>query len=273
MSRPAFSIFAQQYLLALLNGFGTVYLNEPIPRDANLRIFKLPSRFNWGTEYLKEITHGDNRVMISPEVIGEAELVDILFEPNSHKSRTSLGLLGEFLSVRCIIEILRWAPNALELEDCLRHWLTWKSEASKSIMSANETSVGNSEACSDGSDEIDKTLLIIVPSIASQHLQGFAARRDMNISGIYHFAPAFCTTIIVTSELPQNISTLWLRLLGRGPTQRAAIMELIALDDNHPHCTVVQQQLREWYQLLSNNQMFNECLFSNQFAFDMNCLQ
>jgi len=258
MSRPAFSIFAQQYLLALLNGFGTVYLNEPIPRDANLRIFKLPSRFNWGTEYLKEITHGDNRVMISPEVIGEAELLDILFEPNSQKSRTSLGLLGEFLSVPCIIEILRWAPNVWELEDCLRHWLTWKSEASKSIMSANETSVGTPEARSDVRQEVDKTLLIIVPSIASQHLQGFAARPCMNISGIYELAPAFCTTIIVTSELPQNASTLWLRLLGRGPTQRAAIMEFNALDNNHPHCAVVRRQLREWYQLLSNSQMFKE---------------
>ena len=88
MSRPAFSIFAQQYLPALLNDFGTIYLNEPIPRDANLRIFKLPSRFNWGTEYLKEITHDNNRVMISPEVIVEAELVDILFEPHLEKSRT-----------------------------------------------------------------------------------------------------------------------------------------------------------------------------------------
>ena len=215
MSRPAFSIFAQQYLSVLLNDFGTVYLNEPIPRDANLRVFKLPSRFNWGTECLKEITHGDNRVMISPEVIGEAELVDILFEPNSQKSRTSLGLLGEFLSVPCIIEILRWAPNVWELEDCLRHWLTWKSEASKNIMSANETSIDTPESGSDVREEVDKTLLIIVPSIASQHLQGFVARRDMNISGIYELAPAFCTTIIVTSELPENISTLWLRLLGR----------------------------------------------------------
>ena len=168
------------------------------------------------------------------------------------------GLLGEFLSVPCIIEILRWAPDVWELQICLRHWLTWKSEADKGIMSANETSVGNSEARSDVRQEIDKTLLIIVPSIASQHLQGFAARRDMNISGIYHFAPAFCTTIVVTSELPQNISTLWLRLLGRGPTQRAAIMELNALDDNHPHCTVVRQQLREWFELLSNSKMFKE---------------
>ena len=258
MSRPAFSIFAQQYLSVLLNDFGTVYLNEPIPRDANLRVFKLPSRFNWRTECLKEITHGNNRVMVSPEVIGEAELVDILFEPNSQKSRTSLGLLEEFLSVPCIIEILRWAPNLWELEDCLRHWLTWKSEASKSITSAKETSVETSEASSDVREEIDKTLLIIVPSIASQHLEGFAARRDMTISGIYYFAPAFCTTIVVTSELPQNASTLWLRLLGRGPTQRTAIMEFNALDNNHPHCAVVRQQLREWYQFLSNSQMFNE---------------
>lgn len=57
----------------------------------------------------------------------------------------------------------------------------------------------------------------------------------MNIAGIYELAPVFCTTIVVTSELPQNFSTLWLRLLGRGITQRAAIMELLALDANHPH--------------------------------------
>ena len=168
------------------------------------------------------------------------------------------GLLGELLSVPCIIETLRWASNVWELEDCLRHWLTWKGEASKSIMSTNETSVGTSEARSDDSEEIDKTLLIIVPSIASQHLQGFASRPCMSISGIYELAPAFCTTIVVTSELPQNFSTLWFRLLGRGATQRAAIMELNALDDNHPHCAIVRQQLREWYQLLSNSQMFNE---------------
>lgn len=225
MSRPAFSIFAQQYLSVLLSDFGTVYLNEPIPRDAKHRIFKLPSRFNWGTEYLKEITHGNNPMMVSPEVIGEAELVDVLFEPHLEKSRTSLELLGELLSVPCIIETLRWAPNIWELLDCLRHWLTWKGEARKSIIPANETSIVTPEIHSDDSDEIDKTLLIIVPSIASQHLQGFAARPCMNISGIYHFAPAFCTIIVVTSELPQNISTLWLRLLGRGSTQRAAIME------------------------------------------------
>ncbi|MEB3218986.1 MAG: hypothetical protein VKN72_22500 [Nostocales cyanobacterium 94392] len=257
MSRPAFSIFAQQYLSVLLNNFGTVYLNEPIPRNAKLRIFKHPSRFNWGTEYLKEITHGNNQIMISPEVIGEAELVDVLFEPST-ENRTSLGLLGKLVSVKCIIETLRWAPNVWELQDCLRHWLTWKAEASSSVIPVNETTVGTSELESDRPEDVDKTLLIIVPSIASQHLQGFAACPSMNIAGIYELAPVFCTTIVVINELPQNISTLWLRLLGRGITQRTAIMELLTLDANHPHCAVVRQQLRQWYQLLSNGQIFQE---------------
>ncbi len=168
------------------------------------------------------------------------------------------GLLGELLSVPCIIETLRWAPNVWELRDCLRHWLTWKAQASSNIIPVNETTVGTSELKSDRPSDVDKTLLIIVSSIASQHLQGFAACPSMNIAGIYELAPAVCTTIVVTNELPQNISTLWLRLLGRGITQRTAIMELLALDANHPHCALVRQQLRQWYQLLSNAQIFQE---------------
>ena len=259
MSRPAFAIFAQQYLSVLLGDFGIVYLNEPIPRDAKLRIFKHPSRSNWGTEYLSAITAGNNRVMISPEIIGEAEMVDILFEPDVEKSRTSLGLLGELVSVPCIIETLRWTPNTWELQDCLRHWLTWKAEASSSIIPVDETTINTDEFEKDSPEDVDKTLLIIVPSIASKELQGFTAQASkINIPGIYEFPSAFCTTIVVTSELPQHISTLWLRLLGRGATQRTAIMELIALDANYPHCAVVRQQLREWYQFLSNSQMFKE---------------
>jgi hypothetical protein len=93
MFRPAFTTFAQQYLSVLLGDFGTVYLNEPIPRNPNLRIFKHPSRFNWGTEYLSAITVGNDRVMVSPEVIGEAELVDVLFEPNTEKPRRIFAAL------------------------------------------------------------------------------------------------------------------------------------------------------------------------------------
>jgi len=260
MFRPAFAIFAQQYLKAILSDYGNVYLNEPIPRDPKLRIFKHPSRSNWGTEYLSSITALNPQIMVSPEVVAEAELVDVLFEPNVEKSRTSLGLLGELVSAPCLIEILRWAPNTWELQTCMRHWLTWTVEADGSILPVDENPAPTDEQENDQLEDEDKILLIIMPSIAPQHLKGFGAQASViNIPGVYELPPAFCTTIVVTSELKKDASTLWLRVLGRGQTQRSAIMELIALDVDHPHRAVVRQQLQQWYRLLSQGQRFKEC--------------
>jgi hypothetical protein len=266
MLRPAFAIFAQQYLSTLLGNFGMVYLNEPIPRNPKLRIFKHPSRFNWGTEYLKAVTANNNRVMISPEVIGEAELVDVLFEPNMEKSRASLGLLGKLVSVPCIIEIQRWAPNDWDLRTYLRHWLTWKAENNGSIIAVDETPVDTDEQSNTSQElrdeqveNVDKTMLIIVPSIAPQYLQGFAGQASgINIPGVYELPPVFCTTIIATNELPQDASTLWLRILGRGRTQREAITELFALDANYQHRTATLQQLQQWYRFLSSGKLGKE---------------
>ncbi len=260
MLRPAFAIFAQQYLNAILSDYGNVYLNEPIPRDPKLRIFKHPSRSDWGTEYLRSITALNPQIMISPEVIAEAELADVLFEPNVEKSRTSLGLLGELVSAPCIIEILRWAPDTWELRTCMRHGLTWKAEARGSIIPVEENPVPTDEQENDQLEDDDKILLIIVPSIDPKEIEGFGGQASViNIPGVYELPPAFCTTIVVTSELKKDASTLWLRVLGRGPTQRSAIMELIALDVDHPHRAVVKQQLQQWYRLLSEGQMFKEC--------------
>ncbi|MDF5722812.1 MAG: hypothetical protein PUP91_20515 [Rhizonema sp. PD37] len=260
MQRPAFAIFAQQYLKALLSDYGNVYLNEPIPRDPKLRIYKHPSRSNWGTEYLSALTAQLAHVMIASEVIGEAELVDVLFEPKVEKSRTSLGLLGELVGSPCIIEILRHAPNEWDLRTCIRHWLAWNAEAAGSIIPCDENSVHTDEQENDQLEDVDKMLLIITPSITPQHLQGFGAKASViNIPGVYSFPPAWCTTIIVTSELNLDASTLWLRILGRGRTQRAAIMELLALDVEHPHRTAVGQQLRQWHRLLLLGQMGKEC--------------
>jgi len=64
MSRSSFEIFAQNYLSTILSNFGKVYLNEPVPRDLKLRIYKLPSRLGWRTDYLTAITAGNNRVMM-----------------------------------------------------------------------------------------------------------------------------------------------------------------------------------------------------------------
>ena len=93
----------------------------------------------------------------------------------------------------------------------------------------------------------------------SKNLTGWGAKPSTrNISGVYDLAPAFCTTIVVTSELPLDDYTLWLRLLGRGQTQRLAIQELMRLEFNYPLRELALQQLHQWCQLLSVGQMGKE---------------
>jgi hypothetical protein len=268
MSRPAFTLFAQHYFSALLSNFGTVYLNELVPRDPSLRVYKIPSRSNWGTEVLGVVAGDNPQIMISPEVIAEAELVDVLFEPNEQQARASLGLLGDLLFVPCIIEPLRWIPTTWEIRTCLRHWLQWKIESDRSIIPAHETPVYEEEEEVEYNDEdeeeyepepIDKTLLIIVPSIVPEQLEEWGAHPSQrNIPGIYDFPSAFCTTVVVINELPQDSSTLWLRLLGRGQIQRAAIQELMSLEAHYPLRALAMQQLQQWHQLLLDGQMGQE---------------
>jgi hypothetical protein len=268
MSRSSFSIFAQQYFSALLSDFGVVYLDEPVPRDPKLRIYKLPSRRNWGTEILSALTARNNQVRISPEVIGEAELVDVLFEPDHQKSRTVLGVLGELLFAPCIIETFHCLPTDDELRTCLGHWLQWKVESSGSLIPVDETPVEDDEDEDDEDEEnedeyereiVDKLLLIIVPSITvEQSVTWGITPSSGSIPGLYNLPPAYCTTLIATSELPQTASTLWLRLLGEGATQHSAIQDLILLEDDYPLRAATLQQLQQWYQQMSQGQMEKE---------------
>jgi hypothetical protein len=261
MSRKAFSIFAQQYISALLNDFGKVYLNTPVPRDSNLRVYKIPSRSNGETNLLRVATGGNEWIMISPEAIGEASFVDVLFEPGLNRSKTSLGLLGELLFAPCIIDTLRWSPTNWQIQTCLGHWLKWQSESNSGIIPAHEIPTNKEKENNDeGKEEVvNKILLIIVPSIQSKQLIGWGAQTSIrDIPGVYDLAPAFCTTIIATSELPKNEYTLWLRLLGRGPTQRNAIQELMNLEFDCPHRESALRQLQQWYQLLLGGQMGKE---------------
>jgi hypothetical protein len=172
-----------------------------------------------------------------------------------------------------IIETLRWTPDDWTYHTCLSHWLSWKCEAHGGIIPIDTTPVYEEEEDDDDYDydnppeeeeeyepePVDKILLILMPAITPEYLEycGFKPSAH-NIPGVYSSAPAFCTTIVATNQLPQDESTLLLRLLGRGPTQRAAIAELLKRDANHPHCNTAIAQLHQWHQLLSTGQMGRE---------------
>ncbi len=273
MSRPSFAIFAQHYLDAILQGFGEVYLNEPMPRDPKLRVYKHPSRSNPATDVLKAALGDNPRVWINPEIIAEAKLVDVLFEPDVERSRESLGLLGELLFVPTIIAPFRWSPDSWTIRKSQSALFLWDAAEHGCIIPVDEEPIYddddddddyNEEEEEEEEEEITKNMVMIVPSIDRKLIKGFGLSRSSRkisgrkISGVYEFAPAFWTTVVVVNELPKIPATLWLRILGRGPTQRGAIEELIQLEATHPQRSIALQQLRDWYHALVDGNMGRE---------------
>jgi hypothetical protein len=257
MSRPSFVIFAQNYLSALLSNFGTVFLNEPMPRNPKLRVYKHPSRSGWEGEYLKSILGDDNRIRINAEVIGEAELVDVLFEPDPTKSRANLGVLGSLTSVPCIIDTLHSppeSPDSIEILCLIHNWLSWYAEEYGGIVPVDEAPPHIDKKIQPPLPvDSNKAQLIIFPTVQYDDIiNGFGGRPSpLNIPGLYTLPPALCnTTFVFTQLLPVDTSTLWLRLLGRGETQRQAIIELVNSDIDNPLYALARQQLRAWYQVL-----------------------
>jgi hypothetical protein len=57
---------------------------------------------------------------MSPEVEGEADLVDVLFEATT-PSQQFLGLLGDLLYAPSIITTLRWASDHQTYRTCLKY--------------------------------------------------------------------------------------------------------------------------------------------------------
>ncbi|GCA95882.1 hypothetical protein [Microcystis aeruginosa] len=68
-------------------------------------------------------------------------------------------------------------------------------------------------------------------------IQGFMAMpADENNwgGGVYLFGNFFKTGIVVIHQLPVNEDTLWLRVLGKGGTQKRAVEELVELPERNP---------------------------------------
>jgi hypothetical protein len=64
--------------------------------------------------------------------------------------------------------------------------------------------------------------------------------------GIYFLPPGFHTAIVSINQLPETSDTLWLRVLGRGLTQRRAVQEVVALPPTHPRRGQILRLLASW---------------------------
>ncbi|MFT3768614.1 MAG: hypothetical protein QM820_24475 [Minicystis sp.] len=158
------------------------------------------------------------------EVPADTRRIDLWFNPapDSAPPSPDLGLLGRITERACTIELFHNTPDGKELADCLikhgnfRHYLSLRKEPPPVPMQ-----------------------WVISSGRPDSGIDGLRFIRDEAWPpGVYDGPPLLWTKLVVVSELPEERSTLLLRLLGAGKVLRRAIAELKALPEDAPERTL-----------------------------------
>lgn len=160
------------------------------------------------------------------EVSPEPQYADGYFVPNLALPSPLEGTLLGRITVRpSSFEMFSTPPDALEAEGCIRKHLNLRHILRKSL--PDETGLPHQWIFSAGKPVTT--------------LKKAGGRRAANWPrGVYALPPILATSIVVLNELPEDRSTLFLRLLGRGRTQRRALAELEGLsEDEFEKCTAL----------------------------------
>jgi hypothetical protein len=162
-------------------------------------------------DYLEELLTPLGTIKKSRKVKSEVQKIDVWFEPfpSPASAELPLGLLGKMAATSCLFEPFRNPPTETELP------MLW----------------------------------ILTPTFSDRMIQGFGATKGSDQvweSGVY-FMPTFLRTgIIVIHQLPINKDTLWLRVLGKGGTQKRAVEELVELPERNPFREDLLEILANW---------------------------
>jgi hypothetical protein len=190
-------------------------------------------------QYLEEFLAPLGMVQRNLEVPGESKFVDVWFVPTLPSSSTvgDLGLLGRIIQTPCLLEPFRNSPSRTEVRTCLLK-LIWIQEDQRRKEKQRALSL----------QESDLPQLWILAAIATNPvIQDFGAAENPHWgSGVYVLPTAFKTAIIAIDKLSETSETLWLRVLGRGATQRKAVAEVLALPETHPRRAGILRLLASW---------------------------
>ncbi len=196
-------------------------------------------------EYLEELLTPLGKVETSRDVKSEVREIDVWFVPATSppSNAQNLGLLSKMAATSCLFEPYRNAPTEIEIRSCLLKLYTVhgellrKAKREKQLLADTELPF----------------LWILSPSSSVRMLEGFGAKLNLKGNweeGVY-FLPNFLKTAIVAiNQLPITPDTLWLRVLGKGGTQRQAVEELVNLPEDNPFRDNLLKILASWRKTL-----------------------
>ncbi|MDD1420341.1 hypothetical protein MEO40_14600 [Dolichospermum sp. ST_sed1] len=186
------------------------------------------SHDQFAKEYLEELLTPLGTIKKSEKVKSEVQEIDVWFEPFSSENQEELplGLLGKMAKTSCLFEPFRNPPSEIEIRSCLLKLYAVHGGIVRKSKRENRT-ISESEL---------PVLWILTPTFSARMLQGLGANEPEEnwCKGIYFLPNILKTVIVVIHQLPINEETLWLRVLGKGGTQKRAVEELTELPEQNP---------------------------------------
>ena len=182
-------------------------------------------------QYLKELLEPLGTVEISREIPGETLQIDLMFQPSGEPSSQSsaLGLLAQLAATPCLLEPYRNCPSHQEIRNCMLKLFHVQAELYRQAKRTKQPF----------DDRQLPQLWILTPTLSQNLLTVLGAKKDpkYNCEGVYRLPEINLTGIVAINQLPEVADTLWLRLLGKGGTQKRAIEQVLELppDDRQRH--------------------------------------
>ena len=198
------------------------------------------SHDQFAKEYLEELLTPLGTIKKSEKVKSEIQEIDVWFEPFSDQNQENLplGLLGKMAKTQCLIEPFRNLPSEIEIRSCLLKLYAVHGDVVRKAKRENRN-IAESEL---------PILWILTPTFSSRMIAGLGANEIVEdwIEGVYFLPNILKTAIVAIHQLPVNEDTLWLRVLGKGGTQKRAVEELTELPENNPFRENLLEILADW---------------------------
>ena len=180
------------------------------------------------------------------EISPETQYADLKHEPDPARAagRERLGLLGQFASLPCLIEVFSDTPSGDEFRACLgKHFAFWRQRTRK--MRADH---GEQEPDRKSSEVAVDPFLWVISAGAPTTLMtelNLEAASDWPV-GVYLFGGNVLRVgIVVAGQLPRERFTLLVRLMAAGSRLASTIRELRMLPpDAHERAVAEQSLLR-----------------------------
>ena len=176
----------------------------------------------------------------SEKVTSEVQEIDVWFSPSSSPpAGLPLGLLGKMATTSCLFEPFRNPPSEIEIRSCLLKLYAVHGDVIRKAKRKKQTIPSNELPF----------LWILTPTFSDRMIQGLGGKSSDDSSwgkGVYFVPYIYKTGIVAIHQLPVNEDTLWLRVLGKGGTQKRAVSELVELPEGNPFRENLLEILANW---------------------------